>query len=169
MKALGFELALLLMAASVGRVAAQPEDERRLRDAADQGDLALLDLVHEGPDDAVVELLGGARGVDAELAAVRACPALEALEACVPRLAEVATGRDPDLAPAASLALWQVAARLDADGLARREATTAPLVDAARSLDGSAERGGRPDLARLWLLAAGQLRAAAGDGAAETR
>jgi hypothetical protein len=163
--ALGIRLPATAQAPSTRELTAQ---ESELLTAADEGDLALMDLLDRSGDDLALRGLDPEAPDELRLAAIRACPTLEAPEACLPALAQEAVGRDPDLAPAASLALFEIGRRLSADQLARRESSTPPLVELATSLDASLEQASlRPDLAQLIGLAAASLRAATTDGAPE--
>jgi hypothetical protein len=110
-------------------------------------------------DDAVLEALASDAPAR-RLAGVRAATFLGAPEAALPALVGLAAGRDPDLAPAASIALLDIARALTPEGLARRESDAAALVparDAARRL--AADATARADVRRAAALAAGALAA----------
>lgn len=112
-------------------------------------------------DDAVLDAL--ARDAPAQrLAAARAAAFLGAPEAALPGLVALAAGRDPDLAPAAAMALLDITRALTPDALARRESDAAALVaprEAARRL--AADATARPDIRRAAALSAGALAALA--------
>jgi hypothetical protein len=112
-------------------------------------------------DDAVLAALASDEPAR-RLAAVRASVFLGAPEAALPGLVALAAGRDPDLAPAAAMALLDIARALTPDGLARRESDVAAFVaprDAARRL--AADATARPDVRRAASLASGALTALA--------
>ncbi len=136
--------------------------------ASDEGDLALMDLIARRGDDLALEALASDSPIELRLAALRACPALEAPEACLDALTHDLRSRDPDLAPTAALSLLAIRRELTADRLARREASTAALRRAAAALDEMLEQDElRPDLARVAGLTAASLRAACVDGSEE--
>jgi hypothetical protein len=121
--------------------------------------LELARVVEQLGDDAVLAGLGaiggGATELPVLLATVRAAPWLRAPEAALPRLAELAGGRDPDLAPAAMLAIVRIAERLSREELDRREASDEPVRAALPALAALADDdAARADLRR----AAGRAR-----------
>jgi len=162
---LGFGPAATAQAPTEAQVSAA---QAELIQAADDGTLALMGLVARHGDTIALTALGEDVAPELKLAAIRACPALEAPEACLEPLIRELSGRDPDLAPAAALALFECTRGLSADALARREASTAPLLHAASALESAVEDSHlRPDLARLANLGAAALRAATQDGGPE--
>jgi hypothetical protein len=128
-------------------------------DALDPLELArLVDRVGDG---AVVAKIGDATSAPAvRLRAVRAARFLDAPEAALLPLAELARGRDPILAPAAALAAYRIASALTLPGLEAREAALAELQPARRALDAlGADESARGDLRGLALFAAAALEA----------
>lgn len=115
--------------------------------------LELARMVDRLGDDAVLARLG-AMGVATGtldpaivIAALRACPWLHAPEEALPRLAEIAAGHDPDLAPAAMVAIVRIADGLTRDGLDAREASDDPIRAALAPLEAIAsDESARHDL-----------------------
>jgi hypothetical protein len=85
-------------------------------------------------DSAVLALLEDTQPGPARLAGIRAARWLVAPEHALPQLAELVTGRDSLLAPAAALASMRIARELDADALSRREADPTELALALSTL-----------------------------------
>jgi hypothetical protein len=112
-------------------------------------------------DDAVLALLAPEHGVAVRLAAVRAAPWLREPERALAAIAELAGGRDSELAPAAARAALRIARALDAEALARREVPPAALSGALAGLLRVAQAEHvRADLQRMAAAAAAQLSAA---------
>jgi hypothetical protein len=163
---------LLSAAALVGwtgartpRVAAEPAARTPAADALlavrDADPLELARVVARVGDDAVLRLLAAEHGVAVRLVAVRAAPWLREPERALVRIAELAGGRDSELAPAAARAALRIARALDADGLARREVAPDTLSAALAALLRVAQQPHvRHDLQRMAGAAAAQLRAA---------
>jgi len=127
---------------------------------ADADPLELSRRVMQHGDDAVVARLSEDQPVVVQLAAVRASRFMRAPEAALPRLAQIARGRDPDLAPAAALACHRIARDLDTPALARREARRTALAPARADLEALAgDETARADLRRLAAFAADALAA----------
>ena len=81
-------------------------------------------------------------------------------ERALPRLAALAAGRDPRVAPAAAVAAFHIASNLDPRDLEAREVPRSHLEEARAALAALVEdETARPDLARLAGFAAEQLRA----------
>jgi hypothetical protein len=98
---------------------------------------------------------------DVRLAAIRAAPALCEPERVLEHLAALAAGRDPDLAPAAGLALLQIARRIDPRALDAREVMRSELSPARAALARLAgDPSARADLRRAAALADDALAAA---------
>lgn len=121
-------------AAAVG-----PEAGAMLRAAADRGPLELARVVDERGDGWVMAGLEPTRSVATRLAAVRAAPWMRAPEQALPALAGLAGGRDVVLAEAAASSLRNIAERLDAITLARREVRPAALAGASKALSAVVE------------------------------
>lgn len=101
-------------------------------------------------DDAVLASLGGEEiALDARLAAVRAAPRMQAPERALEGLARIASGRDPDLAPAAALSMLEIARALDPRDLDAREVMREELAPARAAAARLAEdESARGDLRR---------------------
>lgn len=126
-------LSCLLSLAAAPRVLAQARPADPLALVVSSDPLELARMVDRLGDDAVLARLG-AMGVATGtldpaivIAALRACPWLHAPEEALPRLAEIAAGHDPDLAPAAMVAIVRIADGLTRDGLDAREASDDPI------------------------------------------
>lgn len=112
-------LALALVASAVAGAGAQAPDPLLAVGSADP--LELARVVDALGDDAIVGRLSDASTTPVRLAAVRACAWLHAPELALSGLVLLAGGRDPDLAPAAALALLRIAESLDRAALDARE------------------------------------------------
>jgi len=127
-----------------------------LEAAASGQSLEFARAVESMGDAQVVEFLGAGHPVGVRLAAAYASVWVEEPTLVIVALAELAAGRDPDLAPAAAWALWRVA-----QGFALREPNPefSPLspeaVSRVRAIAGDASM--RPDLARLLELSCALL------------
>lgn len=111
-------------------------------------------------DDAILERLGDDRSRSVRIAAIRATPYLAYPERALERLAALAAGRDPDLAPAAAIAALEIAEHLTPDDLMRREVEPASLRDARRALRRLADdHTARADIRAVAARAAAQLEA----------
>jgi hypothetical protein len=112
-------------------------------------------------DDAVLALLAPEHGVAVRLAAVRTARWLREPERALAAIAELAGGRDSELAPAAARAALRIARALDAEALARREVPPTALSAALAVLLRVAKLPHvREDLQRMAGAAAAQLSAA---------
>jgi hypothetical protein len=116
--------------------------------AIESGDpIELARLVDRVGDAAVLDRLEDRTPRPVRLAAIRACPALHWPEAALERLAQIASSRDPDLAPAAARSLRTIADALSPEDLERREVAIASLAPARASmLRIAADRSARPDI-----------------------
>jgi len=109
-------------------------------------------------DRAILADLGADRPTAIQLRAVLATPWMHAPEACLDRLAELAEGRDPRLAPAATSAAWHIAQALDPRDLAAREVEVAVVTRGRDAFARVAEDGTvRPDIAHLAAFVAAEL------------
>ncbi len=156
-------LGLMGLLAGSAPVHAQPRPADPLALVQSSDPLELARVVDRLGDPAVLARLGTAESpidVAVTLAAVRACPWLHAPELALPRLVELAAGRDPDLAPAATLAVVRIAERLSRPELESREASDEPLRAAMTGLTALAEdTTARADLRRGASRARELLRA----------
>lgn len=130
----------------------------------------LADLVSRDPlelarsaarhgDDAVLSSLG-ADGRRERAAAVALAPHLDAAELALEPLLELAEGRDPELAPAATAAVLRIAMTLTPEDLACREGALDALAPAVERLGLLADAGHvRADLRAAAQLAAARLTA----------
>lgn len=146
------------------RAQPRPADPLALVVSADPLDLARM--VDRLGDDAVRARLGevgaAANTLDPAIvmAAVRASAWLHAPEEALVRLVEIAAGRDPELAPAAMLAVIRIAERLERSELDAREASDAPVREALAPLAALTEdSAARADLRRAAARAHTLLRA----------
>ncbi len=139
--------------------AAQPRPADPLALVVSSDPLELARMVDRLGDDAVLARLGAMGEATSALdpavviAALRAAPWLHAPEDALPRLVEIADGHDPDLAPAAMLAISRIAERLTRLDLDAREADDAPIRAVLAPLAAMGEAAGvRADLraAALW-------------------
>ena len=95
-----------------------------------------------------------------QLVAIRAAPFLRAPEAALSRLVGFARGRDPQLAPAATVALLRIARILTAHDLVAREARSEPLRQVLEDLRGLVDdESARLDLRTMADLARLEIRA----------
>jgi len=109
-------------------------------------------------DRAVLADLGADRPTAIQLGAVLAAPWLHAPESCLERLAELAAGRDPRLAPEAVSAAWRIAQALDPRDLAAREVEIAVVTRGRDAFARVAEDGTvRPDIAHVAAFVAAEL------------
>jgi hypothetical protein len=83
---------------------AEPTGVDALRGAADSDELSLVRLAARAGDDAVLAALRAVEDPALQLAAIRAAPHIVDREQALLPLAEIAAGRDPELAP---LAAWK--------------------------------------------------------------
>lgn len=122
--------------------------------------LELARVVDRIGDDAVLQRLGAETPLPVRLAAVRASAWLHAPELALPALAELASGRDPDLAPAAARAVLRIAEALDRAALDAREHDGDEIERALPILSALAADGtARADLRRAAAVAVGYLDA----------
>lgn len=148
----------LLLGLAVAPALAQEGAADPLLAVEDADPLDLARVVARLGDEAVLTRLGDPQSADVRLAAIRATPSLTAPEHALGPLAEIAAGRDPDLAPAAAMAALEIAERLSADDLVRRE-TERAIIDAAieamRAIGN--DESCRRDIRRAGLLVADRL------------
>jgi hypothetical protein len=156
-------VATMIATGSVGSVAVSGglAQERDPLLAAPGGDpLELARVVDRIGDRAVLDRLAADRPADVRLAALRAAPAMRAPESALGALAEIAGGRDPDLAPAAMLSVLTIARALDPLELDAREVLRADLAPARRAIGAiAADATARADLRRGAELAVDALAA----------
>jgi hypothetical protein len=115
-------------------VSTAPPARDPLLSVLDADPLELADLVARLGDDAIGQRLGPQVDPALRLAAIRACAFLQAPELALPVLAQIAGGRDPDLAPAAARRALGIVQRLALDGLQRRELMPVSLAPARAAL-----------------------------------
>jgi hypothetical protein len=109
-------------------------------------------------DDALLGRLSEESEAAARLSAIRATPWMRAPELALTPLAEIARGRDPDLAPAAAMAALRIAQRLESDDLVAREASSETITEALEALRAIGnDEGCRRDIRRAGLIAADRL------------
>ncbi len=145
---------------------AQPRsDDPVLVALASSDPLALASAVDRAGDDAVLERLGDADAASDALdpavvgVAISAAPWLAEPERAFRRLIAIARGHDPDLAPAAMLALLGGVERIDRAGLDAREAELEPIREALPLLDElAADASVRLDIRRAAARARELLR-----------
>ena len=158
-------LAAAVASVAPARVMAQPRPNDPLAQVVSSDPLELARVVDRLGDEAVLARLG-AMGLDTAtldpavvIAALRASPWLHAPEDALPRLAEIAAGHDPDLAPAAALAIVRIAERLTRADLDAREGSDDPIRAVLPALAAIGEdTTARPDLRRALLRARELLR-----------
>jgi hypothetical protein len=142
-------------------------------DPAEQAAKALLAIVDADPlelgrvvqrfgDGAILKLLAPATPILTQLAAVRASPHLRAPERALRALTELAAGRDPELAPAAARATFEIARQLDGASLARRECLPAELLDVLTRLQAIGAHEAVAPHVRAYAWAAAEQLIAAG-------
>lgn len=114
-------------------------------------------------DDAVLARLGDATPALVRLAAIRAARMLRQPERALVPLARIARGRDPDLGPAAMLAISRIVAAFDLPMLERRELRAEDFADVRRALAALAGDGrARADVRAVARRAARRLEALLG-------
>ncbi len=117
-------------------------------------------------DDAVLARLADGTPRTVRLAAVRAARFLRQPERALAPLGHVARGRDPDLAPAAALAILRIVGELDLPTLERRELRAEDFAAARRELAALADDGrSRADVRAAARRAASRLAALLGPAA----
>lgn len=135
----------LLAIASVGSA----QDVDPLIAARSSDPIELARVVDRIGDEGVIARLTDETSAAVRLAAIRATRAMDAPERALVPLAVIASGRDPDLAPAAALALLAIARELDPQALDGREVMRAELVPARSALAVlAADETARADLRR---------------------
>jgi hypothetical protein len=156
-------VAVSSLVALSARAQTRPTDPLALVVSSDP--LELARMVDRLGDDAVRARLGGLGVATSTLdpaiviAALRASPWLHAPEEALPRLVEIASGHDPDLAPAAMIAISRIAERLTRADLDAREADDATLRAVLAPLASMGEAATvRPDLRAAALRARETLR-----------
>jgi hypothetical protein len=146
--------ALVLVSPSADVVArTQADAATLLRAAVDADELDLAALASRIGDDGMLEALAEGKDISLRLSAVRSTPYLLNPELALVPLAQMAAGRDPDLAPAAARRALRIAQALALEDLATRELSPTSLQEAKRLLSAIAnESSARPDV----RLCAGQ-------------
>ncbi len=148
---------LVALALAVVALPARAQDDP-LSEVTSTDPLELARAVSRMGDTAVLQQLGAEVDVGARLSAIRATPWLHAPEEALAPLADLARGRDPDLAPAAALSALTIARRLDADDLSAREVDGAILEAAIEAFRGIGDdEGCRRDIRRAGFLIADRL------------
>lgn len=157
---LGFFALLALCSIALPAVGQPAEALDPLVAVADADPLELGRVVEGLGDDAVLARLADDQPVVARLAAIRATPWLRSPEIALPRLVELAGGRDSYLAPAAARAMLEITRDLTADDIALREASAADLAAVGERLDRlSRSPAARPDIRRAAGVAGAALAA----------
>lgn len=120
----------------------------------DTDPLELARVVDRVGDAAVIARLTPETPIAVRASAVLAAPWMRAPEDALAPLAEIAAGRDPDLAPRAAQALLAIARRLDERALDARERDRAELAPARGTLSAiAADETARADVRRAAALA----------------
>lgn len=114
---------------------ARADAQALLRAAVDADELDLAALSARIGDEPVLAALASRPEIALQLAALRAAPYLANPELALPALAEIAQGRDPDLAPAAARRAFQIAQMLELEDIAAREIEIEPLREAEQTLN----------------------------------
>ena len=153
-------LRVSLAALVVGGVAHADEPEVRW-DAASMSDpLEMARWVARRGDAAVLATLGAEAPPAEQIRGAMGSRWMIEPERALPRLAELAGGTDPRVAPTAAAAAHHIASALDPRVLEAREATRGPLDEGRAAFEALAsDETIRPDLARLAAFTAEQLRA----------
>jgi hypothetical protein len=125
--------AALLAGPAVGLVTAAPEASALLSAALQADDLTRATLVQRLGDAAILAALAQHEDGSARLAAVRCSPYLREPARALSSLAEIAAGRDPELAPAAARRARTIAQQLATAQTVHED--RALLTDAQRSLE----------------------------------
>lgn len=130
---------------------------------SDGDPLEIARIVSRAGDDAILALLAADAGPGVNERGITAARWLLSPESALPRLAELAAGRDPDLAPAAAREAQRICAALERTEIAGRDTLSAPellaVLDALRNV--AQDPSARPDIRRLAALAADELAAEA--------
>jgi hypothetical protein len=136
---------------------AEPKGADALRAAADYDELALAGLAARTGDDVVLAGLRAGDDPMLQLAAIRAAPHIvDRAQALLP-LAQIAAGRDPELAPLAAWKLLRITQELVREHLELHEIVPSELAPARAVLSGiQADATARPDI-RLYAGQAGHL------------
>jgi hypothetical protein len=109
--------------------------------------LAIGAVARRVGDHRVLAELDASRSVSRRLRAIEAAVFLREPELALPRLAELAGGRDPDLAPTAQAAAWRIARSLDPLALEAREADRAAILGTRASFETiAADEDARSDI-----------------------
>jgi len=120
--------------------------------------MELSRVVQRLGDGEVLARMAAGQPAELRLAAIRATPWMQAPELALEDLAVAASGRDPDLAPAAAWAFWQICRSLTAADLVRREADLGAVRRGARQLQRLArDPTVRADIQRLAALSSLEL------------
>lgn len=86
--------------------------QARIEAALDADELTRATIAQQAGDETLLAALRQREAVGLRLAAVRCSPYLGDPDRALPVLAEIASGRDPELAPGAALRLFQIAQQL---------------------------------------------------------
>lgn len=147
-------LALSLSALLVTPALAVADDPPPLDAVVDLDPMTLARAVDRGGDDVVLDGLAN----EPSVSAIHAAPFMTAPELALPRLVEVASGRDPWLAPEAMRAVVRIAERPLRQEMTRREADPSQLDSVVESLEAlEADEAARADLRVGAALARQQL------------
>lgn len=135
---------------------AQPVDP--LLAVHDTDPLELARVVDRIGDAAILARLAPETPIAVRALAVAATSRMHAPEDALVPLAQIATGRDPDLAPRAAFALLTISRSLDARSLDARERTRSDFTPARTTLTAlAADETARTDLRRAAQLVAAAL------------
>jgi hypothetical protein len=136
---------------------AEPKGADALRAAADYDELSLAQLAARAGDDVVLAALHAAEEPVLRLAAIRAAPHIVDRDQALLPLAEIAAGRDPELAPLAAWKVLRITQDLVREHLELREIVPSALAPARAALIAlQADTSARPDI-RLYAGQAGHL------------
>ncbi|HMI94750.1 MAG TPA: hypothetical protein VK509_25425 [Polyangiales bacterium] len=135
---------------------------KALLSVLDADPLQLARVAQRFGDAAITPLLKPPTDTALRLAAVRASPWLHAPERALATLAEIAGGRDSELAPAAARAAQQISQQLDPALLARHECLPLDLTPALVALRALGEREHAAPHVRAYAWAAAAQLVAAG-------
>jgi hypothetical protein len=120
--------------------------------------LELARVVDRSGDEAILSRLTPETPIAVRAIAVVAATRMHAPETALPALVEIATGRDPDLAPRAMQSVLTIARSLDAASLDARESDRSELtVVQATFLALMTDESARPDLRLAARLAHAEL------------
>lgn len=127
MKRIRFAAACAWLVCTASLASAEPKGADALRAAAYSDELSLVRLATRAGDDAVLAALRAAGDPILQLAAIRAAPHIVDREEALLPLAEIAAGRDPELAPLAAWKVLYIAQELVRERLSVREIVPSAL------------------------------------------